>query len=167
MDIALHFENAAPAAVFDEHAGEEDDSDESTGEGEEGNQAVPHAFERRGWILRAVDVGPDSFLESFVGLTVLVLQVGEEVELGVSRDLGMSGEEEGELGIVARDVLLVGEERRVMRDDGRECRAEAEQVNEFGLGGADVAIVGRGGNGWRGPGGWSGWVLLSECRAGK
>ena len=84
-------------------------------------------------------------LEGFVGLTVFVFQVGEEIELGVARDLGMSGEEFGELGVVAGHVLLVGEERRVVGDDGGERGAEAQDLDELALGGGDVLARGDGG----------------------
>jgi len=144
VDIALHFEDAAPAAVLDEHAGEQNDGDKATGEGEERDQAVPDAFERRLRILSAIDVGPDCLFKSFVGLTVLALEMREEVKLGVACDLRMSRKECGELRIITRDIVLVGEERRIVGDNCGKCGAEAKESDELALRGSDVAIVGNG-----------------------
>jgi hypothetical protein len=54
-----------------------------------------------------------------------------------------------------------------VRDDGSKCGAEAEEANEFGLRGSNVAIVGRGSSGCQGLLFGCGGALLGESRAGK
>ena len=68
----------------------------------------------------------------------------EEVELGVAGDLRMGGEELGQLGIVVGHIVLIGEQRRVVRDDGGERGAEAQQLDELALGCGHFALVGSG-----------------------
>src|SRR5450631_4027711 len=94
---------------------------------------------------RAIDVGPDFALESLVGPASLRMHVGEEVELGVASDFGMAHEELGQLRIVVGHVFLIREQRWVPRYDGGECGAEAEELDEPGLGGCHIRVGGR----WR------------------
>jgi hypothetical protein len=68
--------------------------------------------------------------------------MGEEVELRVARDFGMSGQEGSELRVVARYIFLVGEQRRIVRDYGGERGTKAEQANQLGLGGSHVTVIG-------------------------
>src|SRR4029078_3218936 len=97
VHIALHFEDAVPAAIFDEHAGKQDDGDKSAAKCQQGDDVAPNTVKRRGWILGAVNIWPDCLLKRFIGLTVFMLQMREEVELRVARDFWMSREKGGEL----------------------------------------------------------------------
>jgi hypothetical protein len=92
-----------------------------------------------------LELGPHGALESFVGAALAGWDMSKQVELGIASNLRMGEEELRELGIVAGDIVLVGEQRRVACDDGGEGGAEAEELDELQLGPGQLLF-----------GGWSG-----------
>lgn len=101
-------------------------------------------------VLRWADkLRPDDALELFVGAAVVMFHAGKEIEVGIAGDLGVGGQKRRELGIIAADVFLIGEQGGVVGDDCGEGGAEAEHAEEFVLGGAEVFVAdGGGGSGW-------------------
>ena len=71
-------------------------------------------------------------------------EVGEEVEFGVSNDLGMKLQELFEFGIVAGDVVLVGEQGGVAGDDLGEGGAHAEEDEKLLAELGEIVVAGRG-----------------------
>jgi hypothetical protein len=70
-----------------------------------------------------------------------VIHVREEVELRIAGDLRMRSEKFGKLGIVVRHIILVGEQRRIVRHNGSEGGTETEKLDEFSLRGSNISIA--------------------------
>ncbi len=140
MDFALEFEDAGPAAVFKEGA---DEPEKDSREAEEGEEAGASADELAGELRHFAGriLLPDSALEAVAASPPGIGEVGEEIEVGVAGDFGVGFEESFELGIVAGDVILVGEEGGVVGDDLGEGGAHAEETHELGSGVGEVVVV--------------------------
>jgi hypothetical protein len=98
----------------------------------------------------AVDAAAEAF---HMPATALLGEVREEIEVGIARDLGVLGEELGELRVRAGDVVLVGEEGGVGFYHLDECGTHAEQFDELLAGGGELFVGrwgGRNGDGGRG-----------------
>jgi hypothetical protein len=94
VDFALEFEDAAPAAVFEELADEPYDGAEETGEGKESHEGLADLFD--GAVLRGPDeLGPDGALKFVVGAAIVMMHAGKEVEVRVAHDFRMGGEKGG------------------------------------------------------------------------
>jgi len=141
VDFALEFEDAGPAAVFKEGSGE---PEKNSGKAEEGKESGAHTDELAGEFghFGAGIRLPDFAFESVAAVAGTVGEVGEEIEVGIAGDFGMGFEESLEFGIVAGDVVLIGEEGGVVGDDLGEGRAHAEETHELGAGVGEVAVVG-------------------------
>src|ERR1700678_3056230 len=87
---------------------------------------------------------PDGALQSFVGASVVGMHMGEKVEVGVAGNFGMSEEKLCQLRIVVGYVVLIGEQRWVMRYDGGEHGAQTQQPDELLLRDGQVAVAHRG-----------------------
>jgi hypothetical protein len=80
--------------------------------------------------------------------SALLREVGEEIEVGITGDLGMLGKELRELRVAAGDVFLVGEKRGVGLEDLRENGAHAKEREEL-FADCDELLVGWGSYGCR------------------
>jgi hypothetical protein len=153
MDFALEFEDAGPSSVFKEGA---DEPEEDSCEAEKGEKAGASADELAGEFGHFAGriLLPHSALQAFAASPPAVREVGEEIEVGVAGDFGVGFEEPFELGIVAGNVILVGEEGGVVGDDLGEGGAHAEETHELGSGVGEVAFIcdWAGCDGGRGPG---------------
>ncbi len=140
--VALHFEDAGPAAIFKEGASEPQDDSHEGEESEEGPDAIGDLpYDGRG-LGAGPALFPCSAYELLAAAAAGVGEVGEEIEVGVAHDFRMTLEELCEFRIGAANVLLIREERRIGAYDIGEGWAHAEKVHELGTGFGDVALGG-------------------------
>ena len=166
-EAAVHFrlqlEDATPATVFDKETDHPREDGEKAKEREQRPEVMQEFLEGARPVLLPIDVGPDGAFKDFVGFARFVGQMREEEVFGIARDLGVHGEECGELRVVACDVVLISEQRRIVGDDRGERGAEAQEADELDLGRGDVFVVeDRRGRRWRG-----GMRLCDEQGAGE
>ncbi len=132
MNLALLFEGAVPAAALNKKVDDPDNSDEETGKQDDGSNPVHHFGRVRLPVrVRRDKIGPYGALQRLIAMASPLVQAAEEVELGILRDIGMAGHELCQLGIVAGDVVLVGQQRRIARHNRSKDRAQAKQLEEL------------------------------------
>jgi len=148
----LELEDAAPAAVFKELADEPDEGGEKTGERQQSADRVDDIARAPAITPWLHKLRPDGPFEGLVRASIFRMDMGEEIEIGIAGDFRVDRYELRKLWIVAVDVVLIGEQRRVVFDDGGEGGAQAQQFDELLLRGREFPVADRGGRG-RGRGG--------------
>ena len=98
--------------------------------------------QRGGPVLRAIYIGPHCSLQRLIRLPVFVLQMGEQVEIRIPRNLRMRRQKRCQLRIIPGHIFLVRQERRIVRNDSCQGRAQPQQPNQLGLRLRNLPVVG-------------------------
>ena len=86
---------------------------------------------------------PQLALQCLAGLLIFAVQVIEEVEVRILRDLGMRLQKACQFRVVTVHVICVREQRRVARHHLSQCRTHAQQLQQLILERGDILFAHR------------------------